>query len=172
MLFKLCTRLPAGFQIFWGSDSLNSLSRLGLCPQFSGNLRHRFRLCPHFPSKILTWLRLGNSPMAFAISNFFGVIPRTPIRLMGSEDDGGVGWVWGPTIASSLGPQNTLIRLWAVEQRSGFYWVWKAKWYERESVRRPKSKGTGKVTEISVVTGEWKLNAVIPNREVLWCIWR
>ena len=59
--------------------------------------------------------------MAFAISNFFGgdMYPeaRTPIRLMGSENDGRMGWVWGPTIASSLGPQNTLIRLCGWGQR-------------------------------------------------------
>ena len=42
---------------------------------------------------------------------FSVVIPQTPVRLMGSEDDERVGWLWGPTIVSSLGPQNTLIRL-------------------------------------------------------------
>ena len=51
--------------------------------------------------------------MAFAISNFSMVILQTPVRLMGSEDDGREGWVWDPTIVSSLGPPNTLIRLWS-----------------------------------------------------------
>ena len=50
------------------------LSGFGLCPQFSGTSRHRFQpaLSCIFPSEILTWLRLWNSPTAFAISNFFG----------------------------------------------------------------------------------------------------
>ena len=53
-------------QIFWGvpfwttsPDLFPALSQFGLCPQFSGTLRHRFRLCPQFsPSEIFTWLRL------------------------------------------------------------------------------------------------------------------
>ena len=82
--------------------------------------RHRFRLCLQFsPPKFWPGCSSETRLWHLQFQTLSVVIPQTPVRLMGSEDDGRVGLVWGPTIVSSLGPQHTLIRLWGWWRRDG-----------------------------------------------------
>ena len=90
-------------------DLLASLSRFELRLKFSSTSRHRFEdLSSLFPPKCWPGCTPETRLWHFQFQTASVVPPQTPVGLMGSEDDGRGGWVWGLTIISSLGPQNPL----------------------------------------------------------------